>query len=295
MIKELIKDLTYDKISLSQALTRAKLIAFEIQNTDFKNWISTELNGYNNEKDKLPEYRIIDCEIVGVIENPFIGRRVVPMDVSSLNRDLELKTNIYEMRVLQSVSTLESSLTQTTNEGAYGYDDFPITTVKMFQEICNQPDLTAVRRKIQFSQLSHILNLTKQKLIDTLLDLKSVFPNLENNYDNNEENERLTKTIINNHIYGNNSNSTIGFGDNISQEINNVYNQKTEKIFSELKELGIPEENIVEVKEIINKENDKSKIGKQLMTWIGKMTSKAVEKGIELNVPLLIEKVQELI
>jgi hypothetical protein len=295
MIKELIKDLTYDKISLSQALSRAKLIAFDIQNLDFKDWISKELNGYHNQNDKLPEYRVIDCDIVGIVENQFIGRKQVPMDVSSLNKELNLENNIYEMRVLQSVSTIESGLTQTENIGAYGYDDFPINTVIMFQEICNQPDLTAVRRRIQFSQLNHILNLTKQKLIDTLLELKSVFPNLENSYENNEENEKITKTIINNHIYGDNSNSSIGVGDNINQEFRNVYNQKKEKIFTELKELGVPEENINEVKEIINKETDKSAIGKKLMSWIGKMSSKAVEKGIELKVPLLIDKIQELI
>ena len=55
MIKELIKDLTYDKISINQALTRAKLIAYEINNEDFKNWINKELNGYLTDN-KLPEY-----------------------------------------------------------------------------------------------------------------------------------------------------------------------------------------------------------------------------------------------
>lgn len=295
MIKELIKDLTYDKISLSQALSRAKLIAYDIQNTDFKNWISREINGYNSGKDKLPEYRVIQCDLFGIIENPFIGKKQVPMDASSLNKELDLKHSIYEMRVLQSISTIELSLTQTENGDHYGYDYFPLTTVKMFQEICNQPDLTAVRRRIQFSQLNHILNLTKQKLIDTLLELKSVFPNLENDYVNNIENEKLTKTIINNHIYGNNSNSAIGIGDNINQDFTNVYNQRKEQIFTELKELGIPEEDISEVKEIINKETDKSMIGKKLMNWVGKMSAKAIEKGIELKIPLLIDKIQELI
>ena len=46
MIKDLIKDIAYDKISVTQALTRAKLIAYKIRNDTFKNWISNELNGY---------------------------------------------------------------------------------------------------------------------------------------------------------------------------------------------------------------------------------------------------------
>ncbi|MEW4922664.1 hypothetical protein [Algibacter sp. 2305UL17-15] len=32
-------------MDLTQALTRAKIIAFEIENDSFKKWISTELNG----------------------------------------------------------------------------------------------------------------------------------------------------------------------------------------------------------------------------------------------------------
>jgi len=46
MIKELITDLAFDKITLSQALTRAKLIARQIKNDSFKNWLNKELNGY---------------------------------------------------------------------------------------------------------------------------------------------------------------------------------------------------------------------------------------------------------
>jgi len=44
MIKPLIKDLTYNNITLAEGLNRAKIIAFEIKNSEFKEWINFELN-----------------------------------------------------------------------------------------------------------------------------------------------------------------------------------------------------------------------------------------------------------
>lgn len=289
MIKELIKDLSYDKISLNQALMRAKLIAFEINNEDFKSWINKELNGYNN-GDKLPEYRIIPCDIFAVLE-AYGQKKLVPYDLSTIDKDLEGK--IYKMEVQQSVSIIENGLKDT--DETYGYQDFPAKMVQLLREMSNNNYIVSVKRRIQLSQSEHILNLTKQKLIDTLLDLDKAFPNLKDNYQNTKENIEKTNTIINNHIYGENASSAIGVGDNFSQNISNIYNNKIETILSDLKKIGIPDEDLEEVKEIVTNETDKTNVSKKLMTWVGKMATKAVEKGIELQIPTLIDKIQEFI
>lgn len=290
MIKQLIKDLTFDKITLSQGLNRAKLIAYEIENSELKNWIAKESNGYSNKNDKLPDYRIISCDIFGIIENGFIGRRQIPMDLSNLNNGLKLEFDLYEMRVTQSVSTIEGTLNQSDSVGEYGYEDFPTPLVTTFRDICNEPYLVSVQRRIQFSQLNHILNLTKQKLIDTLLELKSAFPNLEDNYINSEKNKELAKTIINNHIYGDNSSSNIGVGEKISQEISNVYEQRINEILSDLSKLNVPKEDIDSLEKIV-RAKDKKSLSKKLLTWTGNLSQKAIEKGVELQVPIIIEKV----
>lgn len=288
MIKDLIKDISYDKITLNQALMRAKLIAFEINNDDFKNWISKELNGYQN-GDKLPDYRIIPCDIFAVLEG-YGQKKMIPYDLTEIDKDLDGK--IYNMEVQQSVSIIEDGLKDT--DEVYGYQDVPIQMVQMLREMSNNKFIVSVKRRIQLSQSQHILNLTKQKLIDTLLDLDKAFPNLQDNYQNTEENKEKTSTIINNHIYGENASSAIGVGDNINQKISNIYNQNIKRVLSDLKEMGVPEEDIIEVGEIVAKETDKAKLGKRLMTWAGKMANKAIEKGIDIKVPVLIEKIQEL-
>ena len=183
MIKDLINDLTYDKITLTQALMRAKLIAFEINNEDFKNWINNELNGYSNIT-KLPDYRIIPCDIFAVIEG-YGARKTVPMDLTKLDKDLGGK--IYKMESKQSIATIEETL-KIQGEDNYGYEDFPQQMVKLLREMTDNQFIVNVKRRIQLSQASQILNLTKQKLIDTLLELNSTFPDLQNNFQDNKEN-----------------------------------------------------------------------------------------------------------
>lgn len=86
MIKQLIEDLTFDKISLSQALTRAKIIAYKINDTQFKEWIGFELNGYPH-RDKLPTYRIVPCDVFVEIVDSFRGKYDVPFENTTQDED----------------------------------------------------------------------------------------------------------------------------------------------------------------------------------------------------------------
>lgn len=295
MIKQLIEDITFDRIALSQALTRAKIIAYKISNAQFKDWITSELNGYSDHT-KLPSYRIIPCDIFAEMANPFRGNYTIPFDVSALDNDLKSngKLSLYEMNVTQSIPTLEEGTLNNKNE-FYGYEYLPQGLINLLRGMVGGEDgsmITSVKRRIQLSQIKHIVSTTKQRLLDTLLELNDAFPNLVDEYKNDSHNESKAQTIINQHIYGDYSNSNIGVGENVIQTIET--SNKLEKLIDEIKSLGIDESDANEVKEIILHEK-KENVGKKIMSWIGKMASKAIEKGIELQIPVLIEKVSEFI
>lgn len=97
--------------------------------------------------------------------------------------------------------------------------------------------------------------------------------------------------IINNHIYGTNINTNIGIGENVNQTI------QLESIadnLAELKSLGVDDMSLSELEEIVKQKDSKSTLTK-ITSWIGKMTTKAIEKGIEYQVPLIIDKVNDMI
>lgn len=287
MIKQLIEDLTFDKITLSQGLTRAKIIAYKINNHDFKEWLVGEIGGYSGRE--LPKYRIISCDIFAEVIIPFQGTKTIPVDVTAI-KDWAGEYSFNEMRITQSIGTLELGQSQ-SGKNQYGYDYFPMDLTNQFKKMTTEGEsIIAIKRRIQLSQIDFILEQTKQRLIDTLLELNEKFPNLENDYVDSNANNQKVQNIITQNIYGNNSNSNIGIGDNISQSI--VADQKIEELIKELEKLGVDSNQSNELKTIIQQE-DKKGIGKKILTWIGNLSTKAVEKGIELQMPTIIEKLQD--
>lgn len=293
MIKELISDLTFDKTSLSQALTRAKLIAYEIENEEFKRWISLELNGYNDQGE-ITSYRKILSDVFVVTE--FFGsKKTQPLFITGEENDIqkEVRDKLETIYVAQSISSIEDNLKGATE--THGYDELPHSFVLGVRELLGEDTIVGVKRKLQTSKLQNIINQTKQRLLDTLLELNSAFPELKDHYQNTPENKEKADTIINNYILAENSSSNIGVGSYVSQEIKNVYNHSLEAVLEDLRKLGVPDDEVKEVELIVKHEKDKKKLSQKLFTWTSKLATKVIEKGIELQLPEVIDKIKDLL
>lgn len=289
MIRELIEDLTFDKITLSQGLTRSKIIAYKINNSIFKEWLESEISGYK--KKELPDYRVIRCEVYAEVFNQFHGKRTVILDATNLN-DKSDNYSFYKMRVTQSIGTLELGMENDGNN-QYGYEYFPQEFTNLIKPmIPDGEEITAIKRRIQLSEIQYILEQTKQKLLDTLLQLHDSFPNLENDFKDTSKNNEMVQNIINQNIYGDYANSNIGIGENINQSITST--QQIDNLINELKRLGVSTNDTDELKEILKDKENKS-MGKKVLNWLGGLSSKAIEKGIELQLPTIIEKIQDFI
>lgn len=292
MIKDLIKEIAYDKITLTQALTRAKLIAYKIENETFKNWITNELEGYKSGKD-APNYRVIEVETVGSVVDS-LGRSyeiqigIAPETKKQFNLDL------YTWHVNEGIAALERMLSKASGDFIYMQLGPEATEfIGQFIQLPYGVTLKHLLKKIGVSMLFDISNKTKQSLLDTLLELDKEFPNLENEFGTMEEKSKANQIITNN-IHGNVSNTNFGIGENFSQKQTINQSQINETI-SELRELGVDNSDIQDLEEIIqSKEKSKEPIHKKLMQWAGNVAKKSVEKGIELQIPEIIEKIQNL-
>lgn len=296
MIKELIRDLAYDKISLSQALTRAKLIARLIKNDTFKSWLNKELNGYEFNDVLLPEYRQIWAEINLTAEFPFGRIHKFPVVLNDNQKEIEELLNNHQ--VIEPISIIEQTIAELIDgKGYIQLSGAQVETVGELYRTQVEAKGGVIRtgsRTIGKSQLSNIIELTKQKLIDTLQDLEEEFPEIDNKYDMNEENEKKVQNIITNNIYGNNNPLNVVTGEDIKQgDIHFTINQSH---LDKLKELGIEEEEIKELASI-EKESPKGtpERNNKIMSWLGKVTASLTAKGIYDNIPKVIEFVKDLI
>lgn len=293
MIKKLISDISYDKVSITQALTRAKIIAYQIDNNEFKDWINRELNGYDDEE-SVPNYRQLSCDIFAQLDDTYHGTRIVPIDLSSINNQVDW--DIYQIAHTGSISSIEENyLNSESSNETYGYIDFPIKMIIPIRKMTQRYDISAIKRKLQFSQLRDILNMTKQLLLDTLLELNKAFPNLKDDYMIDEEKKEIASQIITTNIYGNNASSNVGVGKDFTQGISNNYTEKVEQVLNDLRQLGVPNEDINDLQDIINNEPDKNKLGAKFLAWSSALMTKAIEKGIDVKVPEVLDAIQSLV
>lgn len=296
MIKDLIRDLAFDKITLSQALTRAKLIARQIKNDTFKNWLNKELNGYEHDDTLLPMYRKIWAEIHLTVEFPFGRIQTFPVVLDDKHKDIEELLNFH--RVTEPISIIEQNISQLKDGKGYIHlTGGQLQTVGKLYRKQVEAYHGAIRsgsRTVGTAQLSNIVELTKQKLIDTLQDLEEQFPEIDNKYVMNEENDKKVQNIITNNIYGNNNPLNVAAGDNIKQgDINVTINQGH---LEKLRKLGVQDAELKELTKI-DKEAPKgnSERKNQIMGWLGKVTASLAARGIYDNIPTVIEYIGNLI
>ena len=296
MINELITDIVYDKITVSQGLTRAKLIARQIKNETFKSWLNKELNGYEYEDPLMPDYRKIWAEIQLTAEFPFGHVQSFPVVLSDDQRDLSDLLNHH--RIVEPIAIVEQNIGQMNEGKAYIHLNGGMvqTVSELYQDQMaqNRGVIRSGKRTIGKAQLTNVVELTKQKLIDTLQDLEEQFPDLDNKYVMNDENNKKAQNIITNNIYGNNNPLNVAAGEQITQgDINLTINAEQ---VAKLKELGVEEEALEEL-QTIDKENPKGSSERKgkIMSWLGRVTASMTAKGVYENMPELIEFVGNLI
>ena len=201
MIKELINNLAYDKITLTQGLTVAKIIASKIENSTFQAWIKNELNGYDSDE-SVPNYRAMFCVVKGTIAD-FYGRNEETIPISFENWGKEIQEHLNYQYFTQSISALEENYK--TLDSETGFIEFLPEQVKMLEDMMklqakHQRRLLKAGRVIPTLQIKNIIELTKQKLLDTLLELDKEFPNLEIYFTMNKDNNEKVQNIITNNL-----------------------------------------------------------------------------------------------
>ena len=219
MIKDLIADIAYDRILLSQALTRAKLIANKIKNQTFKRWLSMELEGYDLRSNALPEYRVLACDIFITIDLPHGKTHTFPLAIGEA--DQAIKDAYGSQNLPAPVSIIEKTL-----EGLTTLDcriPIPNDDLVNFERMIG--DEIAVYHgkvcggyfQVWKSQYQYIVEMTKQRLLDTLMELDNQFPNLENEFMATKDNSDIVNNIITNYIYGEGNFVDVAAGQSVNQ------------------------------------------------------------------------------
>ncbi|SDP86677.1 hypothetical protein SAMN05428975_3152 [Mucilaginibacter sp. OK268] len=286
MIKEIINELAYDKITLTQALTRAKLVAFTIDNQTFQSWLKWELEGYNDNKELLPEYRKVPCVPMAKIGDRY-GRKNTVM--IRLNQTLEIMEMLSVANVYISVPSLETNFA-TIQSDICTQEFAPALTELLrgpFEASNPQIKLLSAGQEFNKLYLKNIIDMTKQKLIDTLLELNKEFPNLTDDFKMDKEKNTKIENIITTNIYGSNNPLNITAGEHVQQS---GFTFNTAVDFTQLEKLGVQGKEVEELQTIIaeNKDNPSGKLA-SVMKWLGGVSASIAARGLYEKIPAITE------
>ncbi|SEO44701.1 hypothetical protein [Mucilaginibacter sp. OK283] len=288
MIKSLINDIVYDKITLSQALTRAKLIAFKIDNETLKQWVKKELEGYIHEDPHLPVYRRIRCTVKATLSDPYgMYKQTVPVSFGKW-KELDDIVSVYE--ATQGIASIENNIISITGDKGIvelTTDQVLLLSELLEKQITSNKTVISARQEIGRIQLSNIIDLTKQKLIDTLLELNKEFPDLNDDFKMTDDATKKIENIVTNNIYGNNNPLNVATGYSIEQK---KFTFNTTTNFNELEKFGVNPDEIKELETIVsdnkgNSEAFKSKIFK----WLGGVSSAVAGRGLYEHIPAITD------
>lgn len=149
-------------------------------------------------------------------------------------------------------------------------------------------------RKIAKGQFQNVVELTKQKLLDTLLELDNQFPNLTNEFDKTKANMEKVQNIVTNNVYGNNNPLNFAVGHNVEQkDINNIFHDND---YFELEKLGVDKNEIAELKQIVQTDStDKSTLKQKALKWLGTVSASVAGRGLYDNIPAITEFIHRLL
>lgn len=293
MIKDLIKDIAYDTINVSQALTRAKLIAAKLKNDVFRQWLSKELEGYDDKDSMLPDYRKLKGEMFLTVEYPFREFRDFPAYYQGEDADWNEVFRYHTL--LQPISTIDT-LYQSLKDARAQIPLSALQVAILGKDYKPQVDrdygvIRSGYRRIASASVKQIIDVTKQRLLNTLIELDEQFPNLENEYKMSTENTEKAQSIITNNIYGNNNN--VASGQTVNQTNNIHVLDKAD--YEHLKNLGVDEILLDEARALQHRAaatEDKSSLTKGLKGWFGKVTVAVAAKGLADNIPKIWAYIQ---
>jgi len=270
---------------IEDLLSRAKMISVKLGLTDISEWLEHEIIGYPNFK-SLPKYRII-TDVPVKAHNPYVG--YIPFNFGNLSKQ---NRGLYETFTTVHIINPVSMLNEFSKNENILYSDLPASKAIYLQEKtdCDYQLFWAINP----AQITRIISNIRSIILDWALLLESKGIYGEGLLFSPEEKKEAQSVTYNNTINNNGSGLTV-IGDVKSDKSvvgGTVIDVRQHNITgdfsslaSQLKEHGIDDADIQELKEIVDQSPAPAtlgEVGKSFGAWIGKITGKCYTNSVKI-------------
>ena len=289
LISQIINELIDSEKPLNGALLKTKVLASRIQNKELLNWVDKELSGYKS-NDLLPDYR---KNISTFLKGSFVNGNMKYSNQAIPTRGMgeEFHKSLTSVQFPDSISGLEN-LTNNDNSARLG---IPLNaeTIGIISENWREMgnpylQILSANKIISKGAIIEIITKVRNILLDFMLKVDEQFGSLAEieslKTKKDEISTIVSQTIINNIGDGNILNT--GDKTQIEADINIITSNK-EVLKKQLLKIGIKEEDLTELIEIIDleKPNIKSKaFSEKVNKWTSKMLNKALDRSWNIGI-----------
>lgn len=289
MLSDIINELVDADGNLSSALLKTKVLSSRIDNAALNNWVSKELDGYD-EDETPPEYRRLSARVTMNYINGNLKLTKQPIPMNGMNKGTRSRLENIELR--QTMATLQSF------SQVKGNDILSVSvsaeTVAYVQNYIEQTGNTApnfliisIDRVFSVHAVSQILAVVRSRLLSFMLQIEKEFGSITDIESLKSKNQQITH-IVNNTINNTGDGNMVNTGNSSTVNATITINKgDLVTLENKLRELGLQTSDINDLRNVINTETPDAaskRFGPQVNQWLRKMLDKAMDGSWQIGI-----------
>lgn len=176
---KIISDLIQDNITVERAILVLKVLLNENDNTEIKNWINNEINGYEI-NDTIPKYRHIPTNVIGTVHNPAKIVKNMSLPIANIKKNYrDVIEGFDERGGIQEIAQKARAENETASH--HLSRALPLEFMNAIG-IPVHGQIIEARQEFSIYAYNDILSKIKIKVLDILLELEKNFGNLDDLY-----------------------------------------------------------------------------------------------------------------
>jgi hypothetical protein len=291
-VGEIRDDLIDPHQRLADILRKAKVLAYRLDIPEFKQWVDHELDGYAGTNVELPDYRNFPAHNYGTFSG-FGGSLIDNQPIPIFTLPDWAHQYVEKIELRQGVAAMED-LGPGARENPIKLP-WPPELIALMGEpgrIVSGYALSSAWQLLTKNQIDGILDTVRNRLLTFMLELEDQFPDLaESEVVAGHVPKEQAANIFHTNIYG--SQNVVATGTHFTQIAQpSIPSRDLAALLNYLRELGISEEDVMELQEIVEEgeiPSEPGRLGPRAESWLGRLTTKGIEGATTATVGQVVQ------
>lgn len=282
LIEQIRNEAVDGSSSLTSLLRKCQILASTLGNSDFKRWVSCELNGYG-ESDDLPQYRRLEADSVGTFSG-YGGRILRNQPIPMCNLPEKIAARLSTISFKEGVGSMEHLL-KNTKEGQLA-SRWPSVIIANYQtKFIMDFVLMEAFMVVSRAEVAGILETIRNRILEFALELGEKYPDKGFEKPEHGIESGVVQSVVNNYIFGNGN--RVASGSHASNDVVvKACKGNWEMLATTLTELGLSGDDIAKLNTALKAEppTDEKHFGKSVSGWLGTMMAKVAKGSYDLSI-----------